>query len=67
MLEIYENIKKYRKMNKWTQEELAKKVGYGDRSTISRIERGEIDQLESLPDQTAPLPIWTSSAQRSRD
>ena len=42
MLEIYENIKKYRKMNKWTQEALAKKVGYGDRSTISRIERGEI-------------------------
>ena len=27
MLEIYENIKKYRKMNKWTQEELAKKWG----------------------------------------
>ena len=48
MLEIYENIKKYRKMNKWTQEELAKKVGYGDRSTISRIERGEIDLPQSM-------------------
>ena len=48
MLEIYENIKKYRKMNKWTQEELAKKVGDGDRSTISRIERGEIDLPQSM-------------------
>ena len=27
MLELYENIKKYRKLNKWTQEEMAKKSG----------------------------------------
>ena len=48
MLELYENIKKYRKLNKWTQEELAQKVGYEDRSTISRIERGQIDLPQSM-------------------
>ncbi len=48
MLELYENIKKYRKLNGWTQEEMAQKVGYEDRSTISRVERGMIDLPQSM-------------------
>ncbi len=48
MLEIYKNVKKYRKLNGWTQEELAKKIGYNDRSTISKIERGGMDIPQSV-------------------
>ena len=39
MLETYENIKKLRKLNKWTQEELAEKMGYTSKSTINKIEK----------------------------
>lgn len=47
MLELYENIKKYRKLNGWTQEELAKRVGYTDRSVVSKIEAGRVDLPQS--------------------
>lgn len=47
MLKLYENIKKLRKLNNWTQEELAKKMGYTDRSTISKIEAGQTDISQS--------------------
>lgn len=43
MLELYRNIKKFRKLNSWSQEELALKVGYTDRSIIAKIENGKID------------------------
>ena len=43
MLELYENIKKYRKLNKMTQDELAKLTGYTDRSSIAKIEKGDVD------------------------
>lgn len=47
MIKLYENIKSLRKQNHWTQEELAKMVGYTDRSSIARIEAGEIDLSQS--------------------
>lgn len=47
MLQIYENIKRYRKQNGWTQEELAKRAGYCDRSVISKIEAGRVDLPQS--------------------
>lgn len=47
MLELYENIKKLRKQNKWSQDDLAKKAGYTDRSSIAKIEKGQIDLPQS--------------------
>lgn len=43
MPELYENIKMYRKKNKMTQDELAKRTGYTDRSSIAKIENGFVD------------------------
>lgn len=43
MLKIYQNIKELRIANHWTQEDLAKKMGYTDRSTIAKIESGKVD------------------------
>lgn len=48
MLELYENIKRYRKLNKWTQQELADRVGYTDRSVVSKIEAGRVDLPQSM-------------------
>jgi transcriptional regulator with XRE-family HTH domain len=47
MLKLYANIKACRKAAKMTQEELARRTGYTDRSTIARIEKGEIDLSQS--------------------
>lgn len=47
MLELYRNIKKYRKELKMSQEELAKKTGYTDRSSIAKIEKGMVDLPQS--------------------
>lgn len=47
MLELYKNIKKFRKQNGWSQEELAKKAGYTDRSSIAKIEKGLFDLPQS--------------------
>jgi len=43
MLKLYENIRALRRHNKWTQEELAARMGYTDRSTIAKIENGKVD------------------------
>lgn len=40
---LYENIKELRLLNGWSQDELAKRAGYTDRSTIAKIENGEVD------------------------
>lgn len=42
-LELYKNIKKYRINLQLTQQELAKKAGYRDKSMIAKIEKGLID------------------------
>lgn len=47
MLALYSNIRELRKMNKWTQEELAQRMGYTDRSMIAKIEAGKVDLAQS--------------------
>lgn len=47
MLELYKNIKKLRLEQGLSQEGLAKKVGYTDRSSIAKIEKGEFDLPQS--------------------
>ena len=47
MLELYKNIRKYRKELGMSQAELAKKTGYNDRSSIAKIERGDVDLPQS--------------------
>lgn len=47
MLDTYKNIKLLRKKNKWTQEELATRMGYTDRSSIAKIESGKVDLSRS--------------------
>ncbi len=47
MLTLFENIRKYRQLNGWSQEELARRAGYADKSMISRIENGKIDIPQS--------------------
>lgn len=47
MLELYQNIRDRRKELGMSQDELAKKAGYTSRSTIARIEKGEIDLSRS--------------------
>lgn len=47
MLKLYANIRACRKAAKMTQEELAQRTGYTDRSSIARIEKGEIDLSQS--------------------
>ena len=53
MLQLYENIKTMRKAAKITQEELARRTGYTDRSSIARIEKGEVDLPQSKIKQFA--------------
>lgn len=55
MLKLYENIKLYRKRAKMTQEELARLVGYTDRSSIAKIETGQVDLSQSKIKQFADI------------
>ena len=43
MLELYKNIKKRREELKVTQQTLAEKIGYADKTMISKIENGLVD------------------------
>lgn len=47
MADIYEKIKMLREEKNLSQQELAKKVGYNDRSTIAKIESGKVDLTQS--------------------
>lgn len=47
MLELYENIKRLRKEKKMSQEKLAELTGYTDRSSIAKIEKGDVDLPQS--------------------
>lgn len=47
MLGLYQNIRDRRKDLGMSQDELARKVGYTSRSTIARVEKGEIDLSRS--------------------
>lgn len=46
-MNTYERIKSLRKSMRMSQEELAHKVGYRDRSSIAKVEKGEVDISES--------------------
>lgn len=47
MAKIYENIKNLRKKKGWSQTELAKRAGYTDRTSIAKIENGNVDLPQS--------------------
>lgn len=42
-MELHENIRSLRKERGWSQQHLAELVGYGDRSSIAKIEAGKVD------------------------
>lgn len=44
---LYENIKSLRTSKELSQEELAKRVGYSDRTMIAKIEAGKVDLPQS--------------------
>lgn len=47
MLDLYKNIRKYRIEKEMSQAELAMRTGYTDRSSIAKIEKGEVDLPQS--------------------
>ena len=47
MLELYRNIRRYRIFAELSQAELARRTGYTDRSSIAKIERGDVDLPQS--------------------
>lgn len=47
MLPLYQNIKLRRTELKMSQDTLAELTGYKDRSSIAKIEKGEVDLAES--------------------
>ena len=47
MLELYSNIRRFRLALKMSQDELAQRTGYSDRSSIAKIEKGEVDLPQS--------------------
>lgn len=55
MLKLYENIRLYRKQAKMTQDELARKAGYTDRSSIAKIEKGLVDLSQTKIKQFADI------------
>ena len=57
MLQLYKNIKNRRKELGMTQSELAKKLGYTDKSMISKIENGAIDLPQSKIIAFAPSDL----------
>lgn len=61
-MKLYENIKIRRKALKFSQEELAKKLGYKSTSTIAKIEAGKIDLPQSKIKAFADVLETTPSA-----
>lgn len=47
MLKLYKNIKQLREEKGMSQENLAKLTGYTDRSSIAKIEKGQVDLQQS--------------------
>ncbi len=47
MLELYKNIKRLREEKGLSQDALAKLTGYSDRSSITKIEKGQVDLQQS--------------------
>lgn len=57
MYELYANIREFRQELNLSQSELAAKTGYGDRSSIAKIEQGKID----LP--ISKIPVFAKALQ----
>lgn len=55
MHELYQNIKKYRLANDWTQEDLSRRMGYKEKSIISKIEKGKLDLSRSKVEEFAKV------------
>lgn len=56
MEQVYNNMKQRRLELGMSQEELARKVGYTDRSSIAKIESGKVDiSIETLKKIAAAL------------
>jgi transcriptional regulator with XRE-family HTH domain len=55
MLKLYENIRSLRLEKRMTQDELARRAGYTDRSSIAKIERGVVDLPQSKIKQFADI------------
>lgn len=55
MHELYQNIKKYRLANDWTQEDLSRRMGYKEKSIISKIEKGKLDLSRSKVEDFAKV------------
>lgn len=47
MLKLFSNIKRFREEKGWSQTELAQKMGYSEKSSISRLEAGKLDPTVS--------------------
>lgn len=47
MIKLYQNIKQLREQNGLSQDALAKLTGYTDRSSIAKIEKGQVDLQQS--------------------
>lgn len=48
MLKLYSNIKRLRKLNNMSQQELAEAVGYAGKSMIAQVENGRINLPASM-------------------
>lgn len=48
MLELYSNIKRFRKQLNMSQQELAEAVGYKGKSMIAQVENGKVDLSASM-------------------
>ena len=55
MIDLYKNIKRERLARNMSQKELAKHVGYSDKTMISRIENGKIDLPQSKIEEFAKV------------
>lgn len=67
MLTLYRNIKFYRTKNHWSQEELAKRAGYADKSMVSKIEKGTVDLPQSQISKFANIFGITASELMGED
>lgn len=61
MLQLYKNIKNRRLELNMSQMDLAKKTGYKDRSSIAKIEKGEVDLSQSKIELFAEALCTTAS------
>lgn len=62
MKALYSNIKALRIAKGWSQEELALRLGYKDRSMLAKIEAGKVDitvgKVEAFADACRPGGRW---------